>query len=51
LDKNGLIVNGKKQSDEVFQVFKEAFLGSPEDYYRHSKKGSFESSSVNQHRR
>lgn len=51
LDKAGLVVNGKKQSDEVFQVFKEAFLGSPEDYYRHSKKSSSESSSVNQHRR
>ena len=49
LDKDALIVNGKKQPADVFQVFKEAFIGDPRDYVRYTKKGGSESSSVSKH--
>jgi hypothetical protein len=50
LDKDGLTVNGKKQSEEVFQDFKKAFLEDPQDYIRYMKKDGSESTSINRHK-
>jgi len=50
LDKNGLIVNGQKQSDEIFQSFRVHFLHDPTDVISYSKKEGSESSHTNIHK-
>jgi len=50
LDKDGFVVNGERQSQEVFKLFKEQFLKDPQDYVRYSRKGGSESTSVSRHK-
>ncbi|HMH23546.1 MAG TPA: M56 family metallopeptidase [Puia sp.] len=46
LDQYGLTVNGVKQSDEVYQQFREKFLKDPEDRIIYSKKNGSESVTI-----
>jgi len=50
LDNKEFIVNDKKQSQEVFESFRDAFLHSSEDYIKYSKHKGSESTSINRHK-
>lgn len=50
LDNKEFIVNDKKQSQEVFESFRDAFLYSSEDYIKYSKHKGSESTSINRHK-
>jgi hypothetical protein len=50
LDDKELIVNGKKQPEEIFESFKHEFLYNSDDYIKYSKHGGTESTSINRHK-
>jgi bla regulator protein BlaR1 len=50
LDKDGLTVNGNRQAEEVFRIFKEKFLDDPQDYVRYTRKEGMESTSINRYK-